>query len=246
MHKKIFLHLAVIAILASCSKSLYVKEKQASLNTINSTLPVDSGIIRYYDPYKIKLDSQMNRVIGYSETEMVKKQPESILGNFFSDAIAQTVQRRNINFDFAIPSTNGGMRAALPKGNITVRNVFELMPFENELVILTLSGKDVKSLAEFIVSKNGQPVSGITIKSVNKQLQEVIINGETLNENKKYRVLTSDYLAGGGDGIEAFKNAIARENLSIKARDAIIEYIEIETRSGHTLNPAVDGRINIQ
>lgn len=232
--------------LLACQKKLYVKDIKASQSIIEEQIPVDSVILNAYLPYKTKLDSQMNRVIGYSAISMNKLQSPVLLTNFFADAIAQACQRRDIKFDIAFPSTNGGIRTSIPQGAITVQTIFELMPFENELVLLSLKGTDVIDMVNHIITSGGQPVSGIRIKAKEGQIHEITVNGEMIDTTKTYQVLTSDYLAGGGDGITAFKKPMSRINLNIKVRDMLFEYVEAETKSGRNLNAYNDGRIDIQ
>jgi 2',3'-cyclic-nucleotide 2'-phosphodiesterase (5'-nucleotidase family) len=120
------------------------------------------------------------------------------------------------------------------------------MPFENELVVLYLNASSVEKLAKFIVEKGGQPVSSIIIEGRKDSVVSILINNQKLDKLKTYRVLTSDYLANGGDGILAFKEAVKRDNLNIKVRDAIIEYMRAENTAGRTLNPRLDGRVKIE
>jgi 2',3'-cyclic-nucleotide 2'-phosphodiesterase (5'-nucleotidase family) len=188
----------------------------------------------------------MSAVLVYSEIELTKSQPESALSNFFSDAITSTCKSKNIIFDFALPSTNGGIRTSLPKGAITRRHAFELMPFENELVVLTLKAESVEKLVQYIVDKGGQPVSDIQITANKSEKPVFKIAGKEFVNSGYYKVLTSDYLANGGDGIDAFKEAVKKENTNIKVRDAIIDYMISENKSGKTLNPQKDGRIIIE
>lgn len=230
----------------SCHTTLVLKNDKISQTKIDTSLREDQEIVDFYKPFKVRLDSQMSSVLVYSSVELTKGQPESNLSNFFSDAIASTCRSRNIVFDFAMPTTNGGIRTNLPKGPITLRNAFELMPFENELVVLFLNGTSVQKLAKFIVEKGGQPISGIKIHAIKDSIVSLSINNQSLEANKTYRVLTSDYLANGGDGINAFKEAIKRDNLNVKVRDAIIEYMRTEHAAGRALNPTTDGRIKIE
>lgn len=244
--KKLLYLLALSVLLSACSKKLYVSNHTTGQVKVNAELPADSAMLRFYEPYKRSLDSQLNRVIGFSEVEMSKEQPESNLSNFFSDAIASSASAAGVQFDFAMPTTNGGIRTSLPKGAIRLSNIFELMPFENELVVLELSGDKVRELAQFIVDKGGQPVARIRIAAVDKLISSIEINGQKLDPSRTYKVLTSDYLAGGGDGISAFTEPVTKTTLSIKVRDAIITYIESETKNGRNLNPTTDGRIIIK
>ncbi len=244
--KKALLSLALLLSLQACKTSLIQNSQTASQTKVDSTLKADDAILKYYEPYKLALDSQMSAVLVVSTIELSKGQPESILSNLFSDAIAATCRSRNAVFDFALPTTNGGIRTNLPKGDITLRNAFELMPFENELVVLYLNANSVQKLVKFIIDKGGQPVSGIKINAIKDSVTSVLINNQPIDPTKTYRVLTSDYLANGGDGIIAFKEALKKDNLNIKVRDAIIEYMRSENSAGRTLNSTLDGRIKIE
>lgn len=243
---KYFLLFITIALSISCKTSLNLSNTKVSQVKIDSNLKADTAILNFYAPYKRSLDSQMSAVLVYSDIELTKSQPESALSNFFSDAITNTCKSNNIAFDFALPSTNGGIRTSLPKGAITRRHAFELMPFENELVVLTLKAESVEKLVQYIVDKGGQPVSDIQIIAKKSAKPVFKIAGKEFVNSGYYRVLTSDYLANGGDGIDAFKEAVKRENTNIKVRDAIIDYMIYVNKSGKTLIPQKDGRIIIE
>lgn len=232
--------------LLACKSSLQLSSVKPSQLKIDSALVEDEQIKNFYAPYKRSLDSQMNAVLNVSEIELQKSQPESPLSNFFADAVASTCRAKGIDFDFGLPSTNGGIRTSLPKGEITRRHLFELMPFENEVVVLTLKAESVQKLLEYIVEKGGQPLTGIQIYVAKNGSIKASINGQELKSTGVYKVLTSDYLANGGDGIDAFKEAVKRESTNIKVRDAIIDYVIAEKKMDRTLNPKKDGRIIIE
>lgn len=243
---KIILFVSVLAFAGACKSKLSLNNTKVSQMKVDSTLNADTAILNYYASYKRSLDSQMSAVLVYSEIELTKSQPESSLSNFFSDAITNTCKSKNIVFDFALPSTNGGIRTSLPKGAITRRHAFELMPFENELVVLTLKAESVEKLVQYIVDKGGQPVSEIKIAAKKGEKPSFKIAGKEFDNARYYRVLTSDYLANGGDGIDAFKEALKRESTNIKVRDAIIEYMISENKMGRIINAKKDGRIIIE
>ncbi len=246
LRMKIIIAIILTTAIQSCKTNFIQSRNTISQTKLDSTIKADESILKYYEPYKHSLDSQMSAVLVVSSVELTKGQPESNLSNLFSDAIASTCRSHNAVFDFALPTTNGGIRTNLPKGAITLRSAFELMPFENELVILYLNANSVQKLAKFIVDKGGQPVSGIKITAIKDSVTSILINNQPIDPAKTYRVLTSDYLANGGDGIVAFKEALKRDNLNIKVRDAIIEYMRAENSAGRTLNPTLDGRIKIE
>lgn len=234
-----------ISLLLSCSTGYKVVKTNRTDYAINNDMAVDSGMVKTYLPYKQQLDAEMNQVLGYSEVAMIKSNdlPETVLGNFFSDAVLQQALKYDPTIDFSMPSTKGGIRVDVPKGTIKLSNIFELMPFENELVAFTLKGKDVQELINFIAASNGQPIAGLRMKIVDRKAADVFIQGKAFDPQKTYRVLTSDYIAGGGDNALGFKNPIEKKVLGLKVRDAIINYVKEIQAAGKTLNPQLDGRI---
>lgn len=204
----------------------------------------DSTLTAYILPYKTKLDSKMEEVLAVSEQPMFKDKPEGTLGNFVADIILQ--KARELCPDSAIHFcvlNNGGLRNPLPAGNISRRNIFELMPFENEIVIVTLSGEKVNSLLEHIVNKGGMPVAGIRITIKNQMPSQVTIGESVFDISQTYRIATSDYLASGGDNMTFFTDEPRKNFLNKKIRDAIIDYLTEQNKSGKKITARKDGRI---
>ncbi|PWS27087.1 hypothetical protein DHW03_13855 [Pedobacter yonginense] len=233
-----------LALLISCKPHFeLVKAKRKQYN-VSDQVQADSAIIKTYLPYKQKMEAEMNAVIGKADSMLSKgKGPESLLSNFFADACLIEAKKIDANIDFTMPSTTGGLRNSLPKGNITLANVFELMPFENELLVLKLKGTDVQDLLQFIAQSGGQPVAGITLKINNKTATDVKINGQAFDASKTYSVLTSDYIAGGGDDTFGLQHPIEKKTLGLKVRDALINYIKTQTAEGKSITTTLDGRI---
>lgn len=185
----------------------------------------------------------MNTVLGYTSVDLTKPaQPETTLGNFFADAILTQGRKLYPEVDFAI-GTKGGLRTELTKGSITLRNMFELMPFENKLVILHISGKHTADLLQFVAAKDGQPIAGIRMKIKNNEPFNVLIEGKPFDTARSYIVLTYDFLANGGDNITGLNNPIKRINTDKGVREALIEYVIETTKKGNHLNSETDGRI---
>jgi 2',3'-cyclic-nucleotide 2'-phosphodiesterase (5'-nucleotidase family) len=214
------------------------------------TTVTDPEIENILAPYKTKVDLIMNEVLVISEQPLSKGLPESTLGDFSADAI---LKKTNDNYKPAdnLPANicllnNGGLRSELPKGTITRGNAFELMPFENSIYILTISGEKTKQLFEYLVENNGAPFAGATVKAKGKKIIDLKINGQDFDPNKTYKVTTSDYLAAGGDKYHFFKDPIKIEILKYKLRDAIIDYMIEENKKGNTLKVSIDGRIKYE
>ena len=218
----------------------------ASYDTIQHETE-DTKLNKLIAPYKATVDSEMNKAIGYSEIAMpkTKDQPETVLGNFVADLVFEFAKTIDSQTDLCVLN-NGGLRSSLPQGNITIRNVFELMPFDNEIVIVTLDGKNVKELFTYIAERKGVPVSGIVMKLEKMNgsvvLDHVKIGLNDFSETKTYKIATSDYLSGGGDSMNFLSNG-SIQTTSKKIRDAIIDYIRLKTAENKKLSPTLDNRI---
>jgi 2',3'-cyclic-nucleotide 2'-phosphodiesterase (5'-nucleotidase family) len=231
--------------LSSCNRHLSVTKSEYAQYGIDASTEQDSSVIGFYLPYKQKMEAEMSRVIGQTDRALTKPaEPETLMGNYFADAMLTEGRKKEPATQFTL-ATKGGLRTTFPKGNITVSNVFELMPFENEVVILKLSGESVQKLIDFIASKNGQPVSGIRMKIRDNKAFDVTIAGEPFDSSKTYNLLTYDYLADGGDELSFLKQPIERRDIGIKVRDAILENINDLTSQGKKITAQLDGRIVI-
>ena len=169
---------------------------------------VDSSIYYTILPYKTELDAQMNTVLCYSSKDMRKSKPESLLGNWTSDVcleMAQELYSDDIDLSFF---NTGGLRSPLPQGEITKRDLFKLMPFENELVVLELNKVEMLDLKSYFNITEGQPIA--------------FADNFTLNDTL-FLVLTTDYLANGGDKMKFFKDK-TQHKVGVKMRDALINY----------------------
>jgi 2',3'-cyclic-nucleotide 2'-phosphodiesterase (5'-nucleotidase family) len=231
--------------LSACSTSYQVIKTNREEYNINNKVAVDSSIIKTYLPYKVQLDAEMNKVIGYSEVNLTKGSnlPESVLGNFFADAIMHQAKKIIPHIDFALPTTKGGLRNDIVKGPIIISSIFELMPFENELVIVELNGAAVQKMLQMIAATNGQPVAGLKMNIKDKMPENVLINGKPFDVTRTYRVLTSDYIANGGDSMQGFANPISRKNIGLLVRDALLKEVAEIQQAGKMINASLDGRI---
>ena len=230
---------------ASCSRH-FVPRGQALYTTlqIDSTIIDNPDYVRLYEPYKKQLEIEMDRVVGHAAIDLTKsgEDPETRLGNFFADALLAEARKRIPDADFSF-GTKGGLRTELPRGPITIGRLFELMPFENEIVVLEISGKDVQALARFIAADGGQPVSGIRMEIDQGNATDIRIDGNPIDTSRNYKLVTYDYLANGGDHVRGLGRPLNRIDLGIKVREALIDYISEAARKGDRINTQLDGRI---
>ncbi len=244
------LFLSTTLIVAACNHQSTVTGVEVGYVEMNKTeLQYDSATDKILKPYKDSLDKLMNVIVGRSAVPMPKERdkPETLLGNFVADICMQRIiSMENKSPDAAgilCLFNNGGLRSSLPKGEITRGNVFELMPFDNELVVLTLSGKKTWDLIRFVSMSGGQPMAGMKLGiHPDRTPAQVLIGGQAFDSTKTYRVVTSDYLANGGDKMDFFKNPVKIQTTGILIRNAIMEYCIAETAKGNTLTSQLDGR----
>lgn len=242
--------LALLTIL-SCSPALQHSVSSGGIIAIDSaSVPfADSLVTRMITPYHDSMEVTMGVLVCRSETAMTKGNPESALGNFVSDLVYERAAEFTRTSGGPIPDfcllNNGGLRSPLPAGDILLRNVYELMPFDNEIVIVTINGSTLYRLLDYISSRKGAPVSHLRMSIENNSWKDVLINDQPLDTTRSYQVVTSDYLAGGGDEMGFFTTA-KRLQTGIKIRDAIVDYMVRENHSGRTIKGQTDGRITIR
>ena len=202
-------------------------------------------IDNFIKPYKEKVEKEMNTVLSFTPKDLVRTdgELESSLGNLMADLCynrANSVfnSRTQKNIDFAMFNF-GGIRAGITKGDIKTQNAFQLMPFENSLVVAELTGEKVFELADYLLkTKRAHPLSKQVKAVIKNNKIDFKIHNKTIVKDKTYFVLTSDYLQNGGDSMNFFKNPVNLYKLDYKVRNAIIDYF----KEKDTINVELDGR----
>ena len=202
---------------------------------INQQVLSDSSIVKYYQPFKKNLEeSLMNTPISYSPETYKKNDGElnSTLSNMFADAtyemsnpVFNKMSGKNIDI---VLLNNGGIRSIISKGNISEKTAFELMPFENSIVVLELSGLSIIKMIDYLRKvKLQHPISGLQITLNNDySVNEVKINGVSIENEEKYYVATTDYLLEGGDKMYFLAETTKTTDINYKMRDILIDYFK--------------------
>lgn len=245
--KKTLLFSIIIAFaLSACNTNKWIitEKKSSSIAIDESTDKIaDKTYLQFLAPIKKDLDSQLNQVIGYAPEALNVKRPESSLPNLCADIFRETASNYT-GEDIEIGIVNyGGLRTDIPEGDITKQKIFELMPFENELVIVWISGDKLYDLCRFFASVNGEGISGIKMGISQGKAIDIEINGKALDSNKLYSIATNDYLAGGNDGMVQLKMSDKKIETGQKIRDILIDYIIRETEKGNQITSKTEGRI---
>lgn len=243
--KNIKIFVLILGIL-SCNESTSKQQHRSERIAIDAALPSDSKVERFVTPYKKRLDATMNTVLCYSKNEFKKTdgQLNTAVGNLMADAVFEQStpilkKRHNLDLDFVLLN-HGGIRAPLPKGPIYTKTAFNIMPFENKVVVAQMKGKVVIELVNYLIkAKRAHPISGMTLHITKKgTIKKLEIQGKTIDLNTTYNVATSDYLFTGGDRMEFFKESDTVFDLDYKIRAILIDYFTAQ----EMLNPKRDER----
>lgn len=217
--------------LNSCAKQTYQLANVGTFSNqqIDSILVADKEAFEMIAPYKKELDGEMSKVISYTEIDLHKDGFNSPLANLNCDMILEETnliyeKSHHQKVDMCLLN-HGGIRRTFLKGNLTVKNVYELMPFENMAVVVTLSGKQVAEMIDYLSNTDkGHPISGLKFQAGN--LGSLQINGVPFNENRTYTIVTNDYLQKGGDQMNFLSSPVKLENLDVKLRDMMLDYFK--------------------
>ena len=234
----------ILFLLVACSPKIHTSEVQYQDYQITKAAPVDSAMLRFLLPYKNKMQSTMDKVIGFSKEGLSKQQPESAMGNFMVDVLkvqAEKAFQEKVDAAFV---NYYGVRAGFPKGNITVGSVFELMPFDNLVVLQVMSGAVLKQLTDAAAMEGGWPVAGIEMQIKDKKAINIKVGGKPLDLKANYTVANSDYVANGGSGC-SFLKSIPQKNKGVLLRDALIAEITEMTAKGKTIDAKIENRVSL-
>jgi 5'-nucleotidase/UDP-sugar diphosphatase len=220
-----------------------------------------AGIV---DKHKKALGAKMDEPVGDTtvalEADQIRKK-ETNLGNLITDIIKAAT-----GAEIAVMN-GGGIRKSLPKGKITVGDIYSIVPFDNYLVSMKLTGKQLRGAIEHGLSaleaNAGRflQVSGLSYTfdpaaPVGSRVREVTVAGSPVNPDRQYVVATIDFLAAGGDGFTTFGDtlrnsggavtasgvsggAVVYSNAGTWLRDVVADYF----RGEKTVSPGLEGRI---
>lgn len=249
MLKKIAFYTFLLLVIGCNTPNVQLTKITGKRLAIDSTLGSDKTIEEIITPFRQELEQNMNKVLCEAPKDFVKNDGvmQSSLGNLIADLTFEMAnpifkQKTNTNIDFVFLNS-GGLRAPIPKGRVTTKNAFLVMPFENELVVTKLAGNKVAELfAYFVKNKSAHPISKQVQVSITNNEHTIKIKDKLFNTKQSYYVLTNDYLQGGGDGMTFFANPEELIHLEYKARDAILDYFTKVS----VLEAAIDNRVIVK
>lgn len=240
--------LAALALASACQRAAYVARPTLAPTTaqpVAQTLTPDPKIAALIEPYQQQVTRQMTEIIGTVPVAITKNPGESPLGNFVADIQRQRATAATGKAIDVGVITNGGLRTpSIAAGPLTLGGIFELMPFENEMVVLDAPGPVMQQLFDYS-ARIKMAISGATYSvSADGKPSNIVIGGQPFNLAQTYTVAISDYLAGGGDNMVFFKT-IKPRGTGILLRTAIADHIRQLTKAGKPVEAKVEGRVKV-
>jgi len=200
----------------------------------------DANIDGMVQKYHEKIKKEFSRVVGETKTDLLRSPDmESNLGDLICDAM-----RKEAGAQVAFYNS-GGIRANIFKGKIRLEQAYETLPFDNLIVSMDLTGRQIKEIMEHSASREFGilQISGMEVKinpenPKGKRVVEAQINGRILSPDRLYRVATNEFLAAGGDRYVSFKQG---KNIAYgdDIREIFVRYLERTS----PVSPRVEGRI---
>jgi 2',3'-cyclic-nucleotide 2'-phosphodiesterase (5'-nucleotidase family) len=202
----------------------------------------DAAITKALEPFNERVREKMAEVVGEATENLVySRASESPLADIVADAF-----REKGKTQIAIHNI-GGIRANISKGTITWGDVFQVLPFQNTMVTLKLTGAQLKKTLEHGMTVGVPALSGIRVRfdrslPAGQQLVSAMLpDGTPVDDSKLYSLTTNDFVLAGGDGFTEFSKGTDIIDTGMFLRDVLVEYV----RKHRVLSPDLDGRIVI-
>ena len=207
----------------------------------------DAQAAAFLKPFADEVNKEMSPVVGRTARYMASHRPESELSNLLSDILIWGGARFGEKPDFGVYNI-GGIRAALPQGEVTVGDVLDVAPFDNKIYFLTLTGDKVLELFAQIAHRGGEGVSHSVCLQISRdgKLLSATVGGQPVDKNRSYRIATLDYVSQGNDEMVAFKaktDVVAPDSESNNLRFIIMDYLRELASKGQAADSKVEGRI---
>ncbi len=232
-----------VAATVSCNTVYQSQSLSYSSYRINDASQKDSSSLVLLKPYSDKVNGTMNEIVGTADASLEKKSLECTLGNFMVDAfLAMAKEKYKTNVDVALVNFGGIRLTQLPAGNVTIGKIFELMPFDNLLLLQKIKGSVFQQLCDLIATKGGWPVAGMTMQIKDKKAINITVGSKPLDPDAEYTIANSDFIANGGDNADMLRT-IPQITNGYLMRDAIFDYIKMLKSQGKNITANIENRV---
>ena len=233
----------LLFIISSCSTGYRSTQVEYKDYHVAATASADSSLVLLLQPYTDSVNKSMNDVIGVSDKSLDKALPECTLGNIMADALlVKSREKFNTNVDAAFMNYGGIRLNQIPPGPVTKRNIYELMPFDNIVIVQKVNGEILQQFLDLIAKRGGWPVSGMKFRIKNQKAVDVLIQDKPIDKTATYSIVNSDYVVNGGDDCTMLKN-LPQQNIGYLMRDALLEYFSSFKANGKNITANIENRV---
>ncbi|WP_243321230.1 5'-nucleotidase C-terminal domain-containing protein [Geothrix sp. SG200] len=240
---------ALVALLLAAPLAAQSPDAKAEVIPVTEAIPDDPEIQKVIAPLAEEIRASFGQPLVQAPQGVFRgrRGEENLLGYWVSDVMRQAAQPLvGAPVRFAI-TNGGGLRANLRPGQLKVGDIFELMPFENELVVIELTGAEViQVVKEGLLRRGGEPCSGVKVKVEGTPQQATLIvtweDGTPIDPTAVVKVATTDYLYGGGDSIPTLKKGRKPFTTGVTLRQMLLDQCAALGKAGKDLLPPAPGR----
>jgi 5'-nucleotidase len=207
---------------------------------VEESIPDDPTVAAMVAAFNKPIDSLKQTVVAQAPFALGRENSNrgnSVLGNIICDAMLAATEKSGAKVAIM---NNGGIRANIDQGPITFEEVIQTSPFGNTLTVVDLTGAELLAALETGAARWGEDGRGLTIhvskwtnvvydvsKPVGRRVVSATVNGDPIEPAKTYRIVTNNFVAGGGDGFNSIKDAKGqRIETGILDRDALVDYLK--------------------
>ncbi len=244
--KNFSLIIIICVLFATSCESHHLHKIEGKQITITDSLSTNQDIEKVIAPYRKRINESLDSVISYSKRTYSKTDGlfNTAIGNMMADAVFEEANpifksRTGHPIDMVLLN-HGGIRAIISEGPITARTAYNVMPFENSVVVIEMKGHKVLELVDYLVTeRRAHPIKNLQIiLNTDGSLISATINNNPIDKTETYYVATNDYLYNGGDRMTFFKPNDSLYVLHYKIRNVLIDYFT----KHDTIAPVIDNR----
>ena len=207
---------------------------------------VDPKLAKYVAKKRTQMEKQMRVVIAHTDAELESFAPESPLSNFLTDILLNESSKyvKDTTFDnLDLSMLNfGGIRTSMPAGNVTVGDLFAISPFDNYLTFILLKGSELKKALSRFDDKFNAPYAGVNITYKQNKPEQILVQGNPIDENRLYKFVTLNFISDGGDRLLENIQYEKIEYTTITFRDFLITELKAMNARGEKVAGKKDGR----
>lgn len=208
-----------------------VRLEKSESRPVTEAIQEDAEVAKTLEPFTRDIRRMFDRVLTSAQEPLYRSRgfnEENRLGYWVADLMrAKAAQVVGQPVKAAI-TNSGGLRANLRAGQVKVENIYEVMPFENELMVAEYTGAElVQIVKEALNRRAGEPMSGLLVRVVGTvEKPELTItweDGKAIDPAEVVRVALTDYLYSSGDGIPTLKQGRKAIPTGVPLRDLLVE-----------------------